>query len=161
MSTPITQAPPPTQGDTSIEKVVTREPVPSGTATPHRNSEDQGSGKGDEENPLEYFCKWALSATGVAAAVVFGIWAPLSYKATIDGNNGNDASQSAASDAASSAASLASTAAETQRVMLDAMNSRIEAIGQLWLVDFCDIRTVSTVLHLTLDLKLSRRTMRV
>src|SRR6187549_3486716 len=42
----------------------------------------------------EFFLDWALKVLGVASAILFGIWAPISYQATKSGNSDNDASQS-------------------------------------------------------------------
>ncbi|KAH8766534.1 hypothetical protein BGZ57DRAFT_900702 [Hyaloscypha finlandica] len=89
---------------------------------------------------LLFWVDWGIKVLGVAAAVIFGIWAPLSYQAA---NNGDAATSSmisaafAANSQASSALSIQSTAAAKQSVALDALNSRIGAIGQLWLLDFC------------------------
>ena len=96
------------------------------------------------------FClDWGIKVLGVAAAVVFGIWAPLSYQATNNANTSDDAAQSsmisaayAANSQASSALRIQSSAAVQQSIALDAMNSRIGAIGQLWLLSFCLDNTV-------------------
>lgn len=90
---------------------------------------------------IEY-AQWALTVLGIAATCIFGAWAPLSYKATLDGNSGNNAAQSSVAKAAFAANSQAREAASQQRAALDAMNSRIEAVGQLWLYNFCLDQTV-------------------
>jgi hypothetical protein len=92
----------------------------------------------DQYASLQKFLEWTLKVLGFAAACIFGIWAPLSYKAAVDGNSGNNAVQ----QQASAAASQQSIAASQQSVALYAMNSRIGAIGQLWLYDFCLTQTV-------------------
>jgi hypothetical protein len=92
---------------------------------------------------------WGIKVLGVAAAVVFGIWAPLSYQAANNANTSGDAAQNSilsaaftANTQASSALSIQISAAAEQSLALDAMNSRIGAIGQLWLLDFCLGNTV-------------------
>jgi hypothetical protein len=77
------------------------------------------------------FLEWTVKVLGFAAAIIFGAWAPLSYKATLDGNSGNDAAQS-----------QVSAAARQQSLALATMNSKVGAIGQLWLYDFCIAQTV-------------------
>lgn len=103
----------------------------------------------------EIILDWGVKILGLAAAVVFGVWAPISYKATADGNNSSDSASYQASTAMASLNSIAATASyEASTAMislnsiavaassqasaaLDALNSRIVAIGQLWLYDFC------------------------
>ena len=93
---------------------------------------------------LLFWLDWAIKVLSVAAAVVFGIWAPLSFQAANDASASGDATQSSVMSAvnsvngqASSALRIQSSAAAEQSVALDAMNSRIGAIGQLSLLDFC------------------------
>jgi hypothetical protein len=124
-------------------KTVKRKPVPASAntleqSTPNRNR-DQLSER------VEKFCKWALNVAVLAAAIVFGIWAPLSYNITLNGNSGNDASSSSMLSAVLAASSQASAAASMQSAILDDMSSRIGAVGQLWLVDFCVAQTVSSL----------------
>ena len=71
----------------------------------------------------------------MAAAVVFGIRAPLSYQAANNASASDDAAQSsvvsaafAANTQASSALSIHSSAVAEQSVTLDVMNSRVGAI---------------------------------
>jgi hypothetical protein len=40
-----------------------------------------------------YLLDWTLKLIGAACAIVFGVWAPLSYKLQKDGNKGNDKAQ--------------------------------------------------------------------
>jgi hypothetical protein len=109
---------------------------------------------------LFFWLDWSIKVLAVAAAVVFGIWAPLSYQATNNASASGDAAQSSILSAAQAAMSQASSAALTansqasrvlsaqnwaaveQSIALDAMNSRIGAIGQLWLYEFCLVYTV-------------------
>jgi hypothetical protein len=76
---------------------------------------------------LENSLEWALKVLGFAAACIFGAWAPLSYKAALDGNSGNDAGQSSMISAAVAANSQAGAAASQQSVALDAMISAAAA----------------------------------
>jgi hypothetical protein len=129
--------------DEEKAKAVKRKPVPAsantpGRSTPNRNRDQLGK-------RVEKFCKWALNVAVLAAAIVFGIWAPLSYNITLNGNSGNDASSSSMLSAVQAASSQASAAASTQSAILDDMNSRIGAVGQLWLVNFCAAQTVSSL----------------
>lgn len=84
-----------------------------------------------QQTSLENFLEWILKVLGFAATCIFGAWAPLSYKATLDGNSGSDAAQSSMVSADTAVSSQASAVASQQSVVLDAMNSRIGAIGQL------------------------------
>jgi hypothetical protein len=43
---------------------------------------------------IETVCDWILKVAGLAAAILFGIWAPISYTATKEGNASNDEAQS-------------------------------------------------------------------
>ena len=102
----------------------------------------------------ELILEWGIKILGLAAAVVFGVWAPISYQATADGNNSSDAAQSSmmsvamsasyqANTAMSSLNSIAAAASSQASIALDALNSHIVAIGQLWLYEFCAGQTVS------------------
>jgi hypothetical protein len=105
-------------------------------------------------NGLKFFLSWGIGVFGVAAAIVFGIWAPISYKATIQGNRNSDSAQSsmisafsqanayatALNDVQYSAAAQASSMLEVQSAMddtLSAMNRRLKAMGQLSLIELC------------------------
>jgi hypothetical protein len=119
---------------------------------------------------LLFWLDWSIKVLGVAAALVFGIWAPLSYQATNNARVSGDAAQSSAMSVASSqaaevlavqssavvvqnsamqyhiwAADMQSVAAIHQSKALDEMNSRIGAIGQLSLLEFCLVYTVREV----------------
>lgn len=103
-----------------------------------------------KQTRLEFALDWTVKILALIVAIFFGVWAPLSYKAAADGNNSNDASQSSLmaqvnqlSSAQTSAAYVQSRAAQTQSVMLASIESRIGAMGQLALLDFCISRTVS------------------
>ena len=122
-----------------------KDPAPKDGAVTNRTTrtaQKPTSAESDPSGALERGLFWAVQAIGMAAAVVFGVWAPLAYKATVDGNSGNDASSSSMLSALLSASSEASVAAATQSAMLDAVNSRLDAMGQLWLVDVCRSLTV-------------------
>ncbi|EPE27441.1 hypothetical protein GLAREA_04232 [Glarea lozoyensis ATCC 20868] len=108
-------------------------------------SSDTGPKWGDT---LLFWFDWGIKVLGVAAAVVFGIWAPLSYQAANDASTSGDATQSSILQAALSANSQAASAlsaqnslAAKQSLALEDLNQRIGAIGQLWLLDFCVINT--------------------
>jgi hypothetical protein len=49
-----------------------------------------------KENPILFTVNWICVVLGVAAAIVFGIWAPLSYEATASGNRDSSTVQSVA-----------------------------------------------------------------
>jgi hypothetical protein len=129
--------------DEEKAKTVKRKPVPASANTPGRSTPNRN--RDQLSKRVEKFCKWALNVAVLAAAIVFGIWAPLSYNITLNGNSGNDASSSSMLSAVLAASSQASAAASTQSAILDDMSSRIGAVGQLWLVDFCAAQTVSSL----------------
>ncbi|KAJ9662406.1 hypothetical protein H2201_006115 [Coniosporium apollinis] len=107
---------------------------------------------------IEFAIEWAIKVLGLTAAILFGIWAPLSYKAAAEGKDSNDAGQrsvmlamsTANAQAASamdfqwsalsvqqSAAAAQSTVLEAQASVLDDIQRRLVAMGQLSLVEFC------------------------
>ncbi len=93
---------------------------------------------------INFVIQWTCGILAAAAAIVFGIWAPLSYEATASGNHSNDAAQSSMVDALSSvgdvgmtAASIAKGAATAQSSALLEMQNRIALMGQLAVIDFC------------------------
>jgi hypothetical protein len=101
-----------------------------------------------KNNPILFTINWICVVLGVAAAIVFGIWAPLSYKVTASGNRDSSAVQSSmigALSAANDVASSALSAARAQMFVLDEVQSRLGAMGQLALVAFCVTETVGCV----------------
>lgn len=100
------------------------------------------------EKAIDFTIKWTVGILTVAATIVFGIWAPLSYEATKSGNASNDQMADALHDIgtmASIANDVASSALETaiaQRSALNEMQTRVALVGQLALVDFCLTQSV-------------------
>ncbi|MCJ1308365.1 hypothetical protein MMC25_002018 [Agyrium rufum] len=90
-----------------------------------------------EESFLSFGLKWACAVLTVAASLVFGIWAPLSYQATIDSNKGNAAVRTSALEVASAAYA----AVTVQATAIADVQTRMKAIGQLALLDFCLTQT--------------------
>ncbi|KAI9881089.1 MAG: hypothetical protein M1830_008247 [Pleopsidium flavum] len=64
-------------------------------------------------NAISFTLNWICVVLTIAATISFGIWAPLSYRATADGNRKNDKVQSA------------------QSTVLASMQSQLGAMGQL------------------------------
>lgn len=96
-------------------------------------------------NVISFTLNWICVVLTVAATIVFGIWAPLSYRATADGNRDNNEVQSSMMQQVMTANSIASSAlrsAGVQSTVLAGMQSRLDAMGQLALVDFCRTQTV-------------------
>jgi hypothetical protein len=109
----------------------------------HDMKNDEKSGKISEG--LKFFLTWGMGVIGVAAAIVFGIWAPLSYKVTVEANQNGDNGQNSMMRAMSDAQAQATSVLNVQASMLAAQtsaNSRLEALGQIFLLDFCWSRTV-------------------
>jgi hypothetical protein len=103
------------------------------------------SRKDFKDNPILFTVNWICVVLGVAAVIVFGIWAPLSYEATASGNRDSSAVQSSMISALSAANDLASSAlsvASAQGTALDEVQSRLGAMGQLALVGICITETV-------------------
>lgn len=98
---------------------------------------------------LLFWIDWGIKVLGVAAAVVFGIWAPLSYEAANNASASGDSVQSSilsiasvANSQASNAFSVQSSVAARQSAALGNIERRIDAIGQLLLLEFCLGNTV-------------------
>jgi hypothetical protein len=45
------------------------------------------------QSPREYLLDWIIKFLGIATAILFGIWAPVSYSAQVDGNKNDDEAQ--------------------------------------------------------------------
>jgi hypothetical protein len=104
-----------------------------------RNSDASFPPSGRVTTKIEFVLDWTIKIFGISAAVVFGVWAPLSYKATTDGNKSGLA---AATAQAQSAYDMQSSAMVAQSMVLDVLQSRFKAIGQLQLFEFCNSATV-------------------
>lgn len=105
---------------------------------------------------INFIIQWTCGILAVAAAIVFGIWAPLSYEATASANRSNDAAQSSMVDALSrgrdmamaansiamTATSIAKSAATAQSSALLEMQNRMALMGQLAVIDFCITQSV-------------------
>lgn len=97
-----------------------------------------------ERNDL--YLEWVIKILGVAAAVTFGIWAPISYKITADGNSGNDRAQSSLLSQIESMRSQVATAASAQRsasTALAEIQDQLNNLGLLRAWEFCDGRTAA------------------
>lgn len=105
---------------------------------------------------INFIIQWTCGILAVAATIVFGIWAPLSYEATASANRSNDAAQSsmvdvlssvrdmgmAANSIAMTATSIATSAATAQSSALIEMQNRLALMGQLAVIDFCMTHSV-------------------
>ena len=95
------------------------------------------------DRDIYFAIKWACGILTVAASIVFGIWAPLSYEATIADNDTQNSMVtvlSNAKDLASTANIIASNALDTASAQRDAMASLYSTIGlmgQLAVMEFC------------------------
>ncbi|PSN68555.1 hypothetical protein BS50DRAFT_674943 [Corynespora cassiicola Philippines] len=98
----------------------------------------------------EFLLDWSLKILGVLAAVLFGIWAPISYNATAEGNDKNDAAQTELVEKLDAMSSQASLAANAQSAVLEeqaslasemaSVKSRIQELAVLRAWEFCDGR---------------------
>ena len=91
----------------------------------------------------EFICDWMVKALGLIAAILFGIWAPLSYKATRDGDGSNAAAQASLMSAISAVSSIQSSAASKQSNALSEIAAQYSAMGKLQAVRYCETYTVS------------------
>lgn len=113
------------------------------------------------ENVYIFATTWITGVLAAAASVLFGVWAPLSYKAAADGNRDNNAMLSSLLSSVSVANSIAQAALSTasaQASLLEDAQSWSGAMGQLALYQFCATRTVgqnSTLFCMLLALVLS------
>ena len=94
------------------------------------------------DKDIFFAIKWTCGILTVAASIVFGIWAPLSYEAFSD-NDTDDAIASVlsnAKDLASTANIIASNALDTasaQHEIVGSLYSTIGLMGQLAVMEFC------------------------
>lgn len=121
----------------------------SGFAPPedlnNSSSDEKAFVKKRKPNLFLFTVTWICGVLAAAASVVFGVWAPLSYKATADGNRENSEIQSslvAAVTAANGIANAALSTASAQMNVLEDTQSRIDAMGKLELLRFCQPLTV-------------------
>ena len=91
----------------------------------------------------EFICDWMVKALGLIAAILFGIWAPLSYKATRDGDGSNAAAQASLMSAMGAVSSIQSSAAAQQSSALSELVAQYSAMGKLQAVQYCETYTVS------------------
>lgn len=95
------------------------------------------------DKDIYFAIKWACGILTVAASVVFGIWAPLSYEATISDNDTQNTMVAVLSNAknlASTANVIASNALDTasaQHEAIGSLYSTIGLMGQLAVMEFC------------------------
>ncbi|KAF2476746.1 uncharacterized protein BDR25DRAFT_339645 [Lindgomyces ingoldianus] len=94
----------------------------------------------------EHFIDWAIKVVGVAAAVLFGIWAPVSYRAQMSGNASNDDAQERLVD------QMEKLAGEVER-----LGRKMEEVAALRGWEFCEAKgrgSLSACQSLTSTLKL-------
>ena len=99
--------------------------------------------KNFRDKDIFFAIKWTCGILTVAASIVFGIWAPLSYEATISDNDTDNAIVSVlsnAKDLASTANIIASVALDTaseQQEVVGPLYNTIGLMGQLAVMEFC------------------------
>ncbi|KZM19727.1 hypothetical protein ST47_g9255 [Ascochyta rabiei] len=106
----------------------------------------------------DFLVDWTLKILGVASAILFGIWAPISYKITADSNAGNDASQASLMSEISSMRNEAATAASAQRSIVSALakvQNQLDNAGLIKAFEFCSDRTDSFCADLTASASIS------
>ena len=92
------------------------------------------------DKDIFFAIKWACGILTVAASIVFGIWAPLSYEATLSDNDTQNSIASVlsnATDLASTANIIASDAASAQHEAMALLHSTIGLMAQLAVMQFC------------------------
>ena len=108
--------------DLSTDKSITKEP------------------RFSKHNGWVFSIKWAATILAAAASILFGIWAPLSYQMTKDGNRENNDVQSSMLQAISEANRNAQEALKTASVQnewLQNANSMLYAAGVLSFLQYC------------------------
>lgn len=100
---------------------------------------------------LTFILHWGCAVLTVAATVLFGIWAPLSYQETKEANKGNDEMQRALILSAESANEIATSAllaasrqlqfATAQASAISNLQEQLAAMGQVALLQFCNAQT--------------------
>ena len=103
-----------------------------------------------QDNIFIFATTWVAGVLAAAASILFGVWAPLSYKAAADGNRDNNAMLSSMLSSVSVANSIAQAALKTasaQASLLEHAQSRLGAMGQLALYQFCATQTVGSKQH--------------
>lgn len=100
----------------------------------------------------DFLLDWALKILGVASAILFGIWAPISYKITADGNAGNDAGQASLMSEISSMkeeAAAAATAQASAALVISKVQAQLDNVGLIWAWNFCEGRTAEVCAEIT------------
>lgn len=139
------QLPPPVEGQHSEKDANATHESKAGKAA----ASLKGSRTGVKDSPILFTINWICVVLGVTAAIVFGIWAPLSYEATANGNRDSNVVQSSmisALSVANDVASSALSAAKAQSAALGEVQNQLGAMGQLALVDFCVTETVGCII---------------
>ena len=114
------------------------------------------------DSGLIFATTWIAGVLAAAASILFGIWAPLAYKAAADGNRDNNAVQSTMLSSVSVANSIAHAALSTasaQASLLQDTQSQLKAMGQLALIQYCATHTVNLCYTLVIFLLHPQHTM--
>ncbi|KLJ06047.1 hypothetical protein EMPG_10527 [Blastomyces silverae] len=123
---------------------------------PLRPSQQQGpehyhSPFGHPTSGLIFILRWGCAILTVAATILFGIWAPLSYQETRNANKDHDEMQRALIKSAKSANDIATSAlgaaflqlqiATAQASVIENLQTQLAAMGQVALLQFCNAQT--------------------
>ncbi|EGE85770.1 hypothetical protein, variant [Blastomyces gilchristii SLH14081] len=100
---------------------------------------------------LIFMLRWGCAILTVAATILFGIWAPLSYQETKNANKDHDEMQRALIKSAKSANDIATSALEAaflqlqiataQASVIENLQTQLAAMGQVALLQFCNAQT--------------------
>ncbi|PGH05355.1 hypothetical protein AJ79_06824 [Helicocarpus griseus UAMH5409] len=128
---------------------ITPETLVERTATlqahqPHQQHHHHYEVHGRPTTGLMFMLRWACAILTVAATILFGAWAPLSYEATKEANRNNNKAQEALVESAQSANKIASKAfsmASAQANIISNLQEQLAAMGQVALLQFCNEQT--------------------
>jgi hypothetical protein len=81
-----------------------------------------------KDGGLEFALNWVVKVLALSAAILFGIWAPLSYHQTASANDNNTQAQNTANAQAASALSIQSSVADMQSSVANMQSRALDGI---------------------------------
>ena len=89
---------------------------------------------------IDFGCDWMVKGLGLVAAILFGVWAPLSFFTTKNMDSQNNEVQEKLVSSVGALSSMQDAASTAQSKSLSEILKRFSAIGELQVAQYCKLK---------------------
>ena len=121
------------------------------------NEHEHGFMLSTSSTDIDFGCDWMVKGLGLVAAILFGVWAPLSFFTTKEMDSQNNETQEKLVSSMSALSSIQDAASTAQSKSLSEIVQRFKAIGELQVAQYCNLKVRFRFYRLTKFLFLTLR----